>query len=247
MPAWGKIGSERPWRRYRRALRSIIVFTFVSAVFAAIVPVSAFACIPSGGSVAVFWKRGVSQNNGLYSYVYVPTSGTVDWSSGGFIGGAIWEAVANSTAVNQYMVEVGWTHGWEGTSVYTYYWARDTWANGYAEHKVNNVHLTPRTWMPMEILYGGSSTWNVYLNFVKATSSDGSTANIIAGPYSQGYSGGLESTNIRNWSGTGYWNYLEDYKNGSWTSSLDPGGQMYCDGPSTSSWVTPNVELQAAW
>lgn len=44
-----------------------------------------------------------------------------------------------------------------------------------------------------------------------------------------------------------HWSALQDLKNGSWTSSIDSGSTLYCDPPSTSSWVTANVELKAAF
>lgn len=237
----------RGCRRFvvRTALLAICLFAAVAATG----PAAALACgaSPFGHYVAIFHKTSASANSGLYSDVYIPTSGVADYASGGHINGTIWEAVSNATSTSQYWVETGWTHGWLGTAVYTFYWARNTPANGYAQHKVNNISVTTNSWMPMQVSYNGNSIWSVYLNFVKATSSDGSTANITAGLYSKGYSGGIESTSNGSWAGTGYWSDLEDLKSGSWTSSIDSGSTLYCDPPSSSSWVTTNVELRAAF
>jgi len=244
------VSRARPHRRrLRRGLRTLVVLIVVCAGFATLGTGTAFGCVASPFThwFAIFDKTSASANSGLYSDVYIPTSGVADYASGGHINGTIWEAVSNATDTSQYWVETGWTHGWEGTAIYTFYWARNTPANGYAQHKVNNVSLSTNSWMPMEVMYTGNSIWSVYLNFVKATSSDGSTANITAGLYSKGYTGGIESTSPNSWSGTGYWSALQDLKNGSWTSSIDSGSTLYCDPPSTSSWVTPNVELTAAF
>jgi hypothetical protein len=213
---------------------------------AALYPQLAEACSSSGGPhyYAVFDKESAIVNTGLYSDVYIPKSGVADYLGGGFIGGTIWEAVANATNISQYWIETGWSHGWDGSPEYTFYWARDTPGNGYMQHAVNNFSVNVDSWMPMEIAYNGNDKWSAYLNGTRETSGDGAIAQIDADPSSEGYAGGIESTDTSSWSGTGYWSDLEYLKNGSWSSSLEDGEALYCDAPSSASWVTIDKEFQ---
>lgn len=223
--------------------------TMVGYSIAAAYPRVARACGGSAGPpshyYSAFGKTSATTNTGLYSDVYIPESGVDStYLDGGFIAGAIWEAVANATSIHQYWIETGWSHGWEGSSEYTFYWARNTPGNGYMAHAVNNFSVSVDSWMPMEIAYNGNDTWTAYLDFTRETSGDGAIAQISAAPSSEGYAGGIEATDPGDWAGTGYWSSLEDLKNGSWTSSIDSGETLYCD-EGSSSWVSIDQELQA--
>lgn len=226
--------------------RCVAVLTVVAAGFL-VATASASACVGSGSPPSrwygIFDKTSATQNNGLFADIYVSSSGVADYTSGGHINETIWEAVANATDAGQYWVEGGWTHGWQGSSDLTFYWARNTPSNGYAEHRVNNATPSVGTWEPVQISYDGNGIWGVYFNYTKATSGDGSTASISASAYSRGYEGGLESTSSSSYAAATYANYLEyETTGGSWTSSIDSGSTLYCDSPATSSWVTTNVE-----
>lgn len=232
----------------RLLLTTLAVFTALALVGSA----TAFACSTGLGPhiYGVFRKGYATANSGLYAYVYVPKSGVSDYAQGGFIDGTIWEGVDSAKSVAQYWIETGWSHGWNDTPDYTYYWARNTSQHGYAQHKVTNLSLTVDTWMPMEVVYAGSSNWQVYLDQKLVYDSNGGEyGNIDATLYSYAYQGGIESTSANSWAGTGYWDSLEDEQGGSWTSSIDSGSTIYCDPPSTAGWVSgkANIDFEAAF
>jgi len=189
-------------------------------------------------------KFSTTTNEGGFANIYVPASGAADYASGGFIANVLWVGTGGSTDLS-YWVEGGYTKGWHGDAIRTFYWARNTKANGYAEHKVGNATPTVGTYEPVEIQYTGSNIWSVYFNFVKATSPDGSTANISALPNSASLETGLESTSSGSYSANAWSNDLE-YKTtgGSWSSQWPSGGTLVCDSPAAASWVTTNVKLQ---
>jgi hypothetical protein len=190
----------KTWMSGRRKVA--LVFGVVALAAFSAFTAEAQACTPDGAPPSRWYGVGrdysVTQNNGLFSDIYVSSSGVADWQLGGHINETIWESVANSTNVT-YWVEGGWTHGYRGLSGRYFYWARNTPANGYADHRVGNRTPTVGTYEPVEVLYGGSNYWHVYFNWVKATSPDGSVADIYAGPYSRGYQFGLESTSSQNY------------------------------------------------
>jgi hypothetical protein len=96
------------------------------------------------------------------------------------------------------------------------------------------------------VLYGGSNYWHVYFNWVKATSPDGSVADIYAGPYSRGYQFGLKSTSSQNYTAATSTSDLQyQYTGGAWSNSVDAGATLNCDPPANTYWVTTNVKLRS--
>lgn len=238
------MNSHRAGKTMRRSLVVLVV-----ALGALITALPTQACVPVGGvhHYSYAQKNSAAQNDGIFADVYIPSSGVTDWQVpiDGFIGGVIWEAVANDTSTNppNYWVEAGWTHGWEGSSEEIYYWARNN-SSGYAEHAVNNQSLTVGSWMPIEISYDGNSIWGVYFNGTRGNSPTGQ-ADISAGEYSRGWTVGIESTSLNNYAGNGIWNELEkEYSGDHWVSGVDSGATLYCD-EGSSSWLQQYTELQA--
>jgi hypothetical protein len=205
---------------------------------------SAAACTSNNGVTkwyGVAWRQSGPIANGSYANIYASGKGAVDWSNGGFIANVLWNAVDGYSSVMQYWIEAGDTKGWEGQNIRTFYWARNVpnVSPTYREHQVLSITPSVGSYMPVELLYQGSSTWGVYFNFQIVTSSN---------PYGQSYlynttangtsvAAGLESTNPGNYSGaapSAGLDYLQS--SGSWAGQFPTSSALWCDPPATSTW-----------
>jgi hypothetical protein len=233
-------------RRSRAKLRTrFAIVAFAIVALSAASAGTASACVGTGQS---HWygagaNYSVTRNNGLYSGIFVASSGIVDCY--GFIQEAIWEGVADSATLGHW-VEAGWTHGYQGNCGIWFYWARNTPCCNYAEHRVNNRIPTVGNREPVQISYGGSGKWNVFFNWIKATAFDGSVADITAGDNSRAYQYGLESTHAGNYSASTSTADLQYRRlDGTWTNSVDAGSTLFCDSPAWTYWVTTNQFLRS--
>src|ERR1035437_8480906 len=62
------------------------------------------------------------QNQGGYADMYIAPGVANDWASGGHINQTLWVATDNSTTASQYWVEGGYSYGYRGSNILTYYW-----------------------------------------------------------------------------------------------------------------------------
>jgi hypothetical protein len=88
---------------------------------------------------------GTYPNKGAKTYSYVWPGTAADWPSGGHINQTLWEG-SNSDPTGQYWTEIGYTHGWKGQNITTWYWA-DSRPNGggYHDHKLSGT-VSNYTW-----------------------------------------------------------------------------------------------------
>lgn len=134
------------------------------------------------------------QNQGGYANMYIASGSASDVSSGGHINQTIWVATDNSTSAATYWVEGGYTYGYHGNNVLTYYWAHNTNAYGYGDHQVTSITPTVGNWEPIQVSYSSNNTWNIYYNWKVETGPDGSSQATFNALWSYGMVAGLEST-----------------------------------------------------
>lgn len=131
------------------------------------------------------------ENYGVQSYIFVKDGSAYDYAAGGHINASLWEGTNNSTSLSTW-VEIGYSRGWNGSNILTWYWADDRPSYGFFEHRITTPSISAGTWHHLKILYSGNNTWTVFI--------DGSQPNNGGGvsspnpPDSNSFEAGLEST-----------------------------------------------------
>lgn len=192
------------------------------------------------------------QNKGPYTDLYISKGSAADWASGGFIEQTLWEGPSNSPS-GSYWVEAGYTYGWEGKNILTYYRA-DNRPNGggYHEHQITSITPTVGTWEPIEITYVGNNQWNVYYNFTLQKDPNGyNSISTNNPPYSEYMSTGSEATSssstLASALASAYSSGMEYYTiSGTWTSSWGTGTGLVCNSPASVGWVPTDKEIDDA-
>lgn len=189
----------------RRWLSSLLLFgTLISAMLFVVSPTVAFA---SETYATADWETGsgtpthAPQNQGGYADMYIASGSVSDWSTqngSGHINQTIWVSTDDQTNTGTYWVEAGYTYGFQGSNVLTYYWAHQSPTYGYGGHQITSITPTVGNWEPIEIAYSGNSTWDIYYNWSTQTGSYGSSAATGNALWSYGLEAGLESTNTNN-------------------------------------------------
>jgi hypothetical protein len=126
--------------------------------------------------------------------MYIASGSASDAASLGHINQTIWVATDNSTGSGTYWVEGGYTYGYHGSNILTYYWAHKSPTYGYGDHQITSITPTVGNWVPIQVRYSTNNTWNIYYNFNVESGPYGSSAATGNALWSYGMVAGLEST-----------------------------------------------------
>ncbi|HJW74326.1 MAG TPA: hypothetical protein VJ787_01470 [Thermoleophilia bacterium] len=123
------------------------------------------------GAVWIGARANIEVRNGAIS--------DADAANGGYAAEALWIGPNMS---GTYWVEVGYSRGWGGDNIVTFYWAnRNTTSPYYHEHKVWNLNAAAYVGTSPEfkiVRVGSSDDWNVYIDGIYANDAgDDHTAN----------------------------------------------------------------------
>jgi hypothetical protein len=232
------------WRLGRSIGSSFFLCVLISGVIFVVQPTSALAktYATADWSTTMGATTHAPQNQGGYANMYIAPGVAYDWSSGGHINQTIWVATDNSTSVGTYWVEGGYTYGYGGSNVLTYYWAHRSPIYGYAQHNITSITPAVGYWEPIQIKYVGNNAWNICYNWKVETGPDSSSTATGNGPWSYGMVTGLEST-----SQTSYltnakafslqWLDLQGVWHTGWNTTNNP-SFLYTISPAHASWNT---------
>jgi hypothetical protein len=120
--------------------------------------------------VAEWFNTATHQEGGRMTTTISPV-GAADWSSGGHVNQTIWVGTNGATQLQDW-VELGYTKGFEGANVLTFYWA-DQRPNGggYHEHQITSVDANVGDTHKLWIVYIGNDKWNVNIGATNVATS----------------------------------------------------------------------------
>ncbi|WDL99695.1 hypothetical protein [Alicyclobacillus sp. ALC3] len=199
---------------------------------------------PNGHYYGVAQWNNATTNEGAYADLYISSGSAADYASGGHINQTVWEGT-NYSSTGSDWVEGGYTYGYHGANVLTYYWAQNNPTTGYSDHRVTSTTPTVGNWEPVEVYYIGNDTWDVDFDWSTQTDSDG-THTVATGqpPYSNYMATGVESTSSSSTLSGAYSSGME-YENtsGTWSSAWGSGTGLLIYTPAEAAWTTTNAKL----
>lgn len=163
-----------------------------------------------------------------------------DGASGGHINETLWDGTG-STDMSTWM-ELGYTHGFEGNTELTWYWADTRPGYSYFEHSLSHS-ISVGTRYIVKLEYEGNSTWKGFIA--------GDDANAVSYPnasWAGALQAGLESTsqcsNMGSSSSPVEANSLKREQSFGWIDSWPSSTILYSGGGATVDWTTTYVDSE---
>ena len=202
-----------------------------------------FVLSPMGAAASQRWYGvaawyNATTNLGSSTDMLVVSGTCADWNiNWGFVASVLWQGTNNDTGLN-YRVEEGYTYGWQGQNILTFYWA-DNRPNGggYHEHPITDITPSQYSTYNMEIFWYHTN-WLVTINSVD----EGNSTNNPA--YGKALETGTESTSSQSVLNSAESNNLAYDKSGSgWISGWGGATQLISNAPAYAYWNIADVNL----